>query len=184
MTLDKLFYPCVELNVAGSAIIRNKFAALDIMLSRKEPADLVDFTLKNRLPDLGLAKDIAVELSIIYNQDQKWSVFSGYVVEAQGTRFICKDEGIKLFQTEIIQTFLDAAPQDIIRFGLDKAGITEMDLDTTAYPTKPRFIASGENMSELVRRVNTTWGITNDWYFSGKKFCWNNTLRTDKPVYT
>lgn len=181
--MDKLFYPCIELNIAGAAI-RNQFAALDLWLSRKEPADLCEFTLKTGLPDLGLAKDSAVEIAISYNLEQKWTVFSGYVVEAQTTRFVCKDEGIKLFRSEIIQTFLDATPQDIIRFGLRKAGISEMKLDSKPYPTKPRFIASGENISELVRRVNTTWGINNDWYFAGKTFCWSSELRTDKPIYT
>lgn len=182
--MDKLFYPCVELNIGGAAAVRNQFTALDLWLSRKEPADLCDFTLKNGLPDLGLAKDSEIEIVIIYNLDQKWTVFKGYVAEPQGTRFLCKDSGIKLFKTEIIQTFLNATPQDIIRFGLRKAGITEMDLDSKSYPAKARFLASGENVSELVRRVNTTWGINNDWYFAGKKFCWNNKLRTDKPVYT
>lgn len=180
--MDNLFYPSVELNIGGSIAVR-QFAAFDLWLSRKEPADLCDFTLKTGLPDLGLAADVPVEISIGYNLEQKWTVFQGYVVEPQGTRFVCKDEGVKLFRNEIIQTFLDATPQDIIRFGLRKVGITGMDLDAKAYPAKPRFVASGETVSELVRRVNTTWGISNDWYISGKKFCWGNKLRTDKPIY-
>lgn len=181
---NKLFYPCAELNIAGSTIVKRQFAALDIWLSRKDPSDVCEFALNGGLPDLGLEKDVPLDIIISYNQEQKWTVFSGYVVEPRGTRFLCKDEGVKLFRTEIIQTFLDATPQDIIRFGLRKAGINDMDIDPTDYPLKRQFIASGENVSELVRRVNATWDIQNDWYFSGKKFCWNNKLRTDKPVYT
>lgn len=181
---SKLFYPCAELNIGGSTVVKRQFATLDIWLSRKEPSDICEFSLNNGLPDMGLEKDVALDIIISYNQEQKWTVFSGYVVEPRGTRFLCKDEGVKLFRTEVVQTFLDAAPQDIIRFGLRKAGISDMSLDPTSYSPKARFMASGENASELVRRVNATWDIENDWYFSSKKFCWNNELRTDKPVYT
>ena len=181
--MDNFLSPYIDLKV-GSTEVRNQFASLEVMLSSKQPADICEFALKLGLPDLGLVKDKEIELYIGYSGERSWKVFSGYVYEPRAPRFLCKDEALKLFKTEVIQTFLDVTPQDVINFGLKKAGITQMELDSKAYPKKDRFVAAGENVSDLVRRVNTTWKIYNDWYFKEKKFYWKPFTPVPGPVYS
>lgn len=180
----ELFCPFVELNIAGRAVLRNHLKTFDVWLSRKEPADVCAFMLKPEVPDLSITKDTQINVSIGYSLTQKWQVLSGFVTDPAHPAYIVKDGAIKLFRTKIVQTFMDATPQDIINFGLRAAGISEVSLDQNSYPGKKRFVAASENVSELVHRVNTTWGIANDWYFSGQKFCWNSDVPlSGKPVY-
>ena len=181
--MDNFLSPYIDLKI-GSTEVRNQFSSLDVMLSCKQPADVCEFALKLGLPDLGLVKDKEIELYIGYSEEKSWKVFSGYVYEPRAPRFLCKDEALKLFKTNIIQTFLNVTPQDVINFGLKKAGITQIDLDSKVYPKKERFAAAGENASDLVRRVNTTWGISNDWYFKEKKFYWKPFTPISGPVYS
>lgn len=181
--MDNLFSPFVELRV-GDNKVRNQFDAFDLWLSRKEPADICDFTLRKGLPELGLAKDVPVEIWVGYDLENAYCVFSGYVAEPRHPRYLCKDEAVKLFRTPVVQTFLNVTPQDVIRSGLQQAGVTEFELDNTAYARKPRFVAAGENVSDLVRRVNATWGLGHDWYFKGKKFYWNKPEPQPGPVYS
>lgn len=174
--------PYIELRIGNTSVI-DQCSALDIWLYRKEPADVCEFALKTGLPDLGLVKDTPIEVHIGYSNDS-WKVFSGYVTEPHHPRYLCKDEAVKLFETKIIQTFLKAKPQDVIKHALTKAGITKMNLDPAAYTAKPRFVASGENISDLVRRINTTWQLTNDWYFDDDTFVWMPNKPRTGDVYS
>lgn len=178
-----LFSPYVELVINDQNQVRNQFQAFDLWLSRKEPCDLCDFTLKAGLPDLGLVKDMPVKVLIGYDLEQLWPVFSGYVVEPVHPRYLLKDECLKLFRTEIVQTFLDVTPQDVIKYGLRAACIADSKLDLTDYPHKDRFVAA-ENASDIIRRVNATWGLGHDWYFKGKTFCWDVSVPQPGTVYS
>jgi hypothetical protein len=116
--------------------------------------------------------------------NQAWKVFSGYVTEARSPHFLCKDEGVKLSKDPIVQTLQQVTPQDVIRFALGKAGITSMELDSTQYQRKDRFVIAGETAADLIRRVNTTWGLTHDYYFIAEKFFWNPPKPVAGPVYS
>ncbi|TEB09135.1 hypothetical protein [Pelotomaculum propionicicum] len=178
-----MFSPFIEL-VSPGGKVRNFFSKMDVWLSRKEPADIAEFTLKTGLPALGLAKGAPVEIWIGYDPSKAWRVFAGYVTEPRSPNYLCKDEALKLFKTNIVQSFQDVAPQDVIRFGLLEAGITVFTLDDTVYPHKSGFVAAGENVSDLVKRVNATWGITNDHYFDGdRRFYWTPPTPQPGPVY-
>lgn len=166
--------------------MRNLFAKMDVWLSRKEPADVAELTFKPGIPDLGLVKDVPVEIAIGYDSNNVWNVFAGYVAEPMPPRFLCKDEAVKLFKTKIIQTFLDVTPHDVIGFGLKKAGISSFTLAQQAFPRKPRFVAAGENISDLIKRVNATWGLQHDHYFDGtRRFYWDEPVpKPGLPIYS
>lgn len=176
--------PLAELRV-GSAQIRNFFSKLDVWLSRKEPADLVDFTLESSLPGLALDKDTEIEFWLGYNPDQIWQVFAGYITEPRSPQYTAKDECLKLFRTQVIKTYQNVSPQDVLRDGLRQAGVTEYSLSPTQFTAKPRFVVAGENVSELVERVNKTWGVSYDHYFdASRRFYWDEPQPRDGPVYS
>jgi len=178
-----LFSPYVEMLIGNQIQVRNQFQAFDLWLSRKEPCDICDVTFSGGLTDLGLVKDTPVEILLGYDLGQLWPVFSGYVADAVHPRYLLKDECLRLFQAKVIQTFTDVAPQDVIKYGLRAAGISDARLDQTDYPHKRCFVAA-ENVSDLVRRVNAAWGIEHDWYFRGKTFCWDAPAPQPGTVYS
>jgi len=177
-----MFSPIVELRVGNTIRVRNQFQVFDLWLSRQEPSDVCQFTLKLGLP-LDIKKDQPIEIWMGYELDQVASVFSGYATEARSPNYLCKDEMARLFDIPVVQTFVNVDPQDVIRYALQKAGVAKQRLDPARYPRKPLFVAAGENVSDLVRRVNTTWGLNNDWYFQGETFCWDQPVPAG-PVYS
>lgn len=179
-----LLLPFVELK-AGNNAVKNLFAGLDIWLSRKDPADIAEFAFKLGLPELSLAKDVPVEIWIGYDGNNNWKVFSGYVVEPRPPRFLCKDEAVKLFKTKITQAFNNVSPQDIIKFGLKKAGIEKYQLAEQKFPYRQRFVVAGESVSDLIKRVNATWELNFDHYFNGERtFYWDPPAPRPGPVYS
>lgn len=178
-----LLSPFCELRV-GNTQIRNFFHAAEILLSRKQPADLADFTLKQSL-DIGLEKDAEIEIWLGYKPDQAWRVFSGYITEPRSPQFIAKDDAVKLFRTRIVQTFQNVSPQDVLRAALAKAGISNFVLAGGDLPRKPHFAAAGENVSELVERINATWGVDYDHYFDAdRRFHWDAPEPKSGEIYT
>jgi hypothetical protein len=182
--MSDMLSPFVELR-ANNVRIKNLFSRLDIWLSRKEPADIAEFTMKTGLPELSLAKDVPMELWMGYDPANTWRVFSGYVTEPRSPRYLCKDEATKLLKTQIIKTFLGVTAQDVILYGLRIAGVNHYVLDSKQTPMKTRFVAAGENVSDLVKRVNATWGLENDHYFDGdRRFHWDPPVPQPGPVYS
>lgn len=182
MAVD-LFSPFVELRGNGIKV-RNLFSQLDIWLSRKEPADIAEFTFKTSL-DLGLDKNVPLELWMGYDLENTWRVFSGYISEPRAPRYLCKDEAVKLFETKIVQTFFSVTPQDIILYGLNKAGITTYSIDNKKMPMKSSFVVASENVPDMIKRVNATWGLDHDQYFDGdRRFHWDAPVPQPGPVYS
>lgn len=182
--MSNMLSPVAELRV-GNARVRNFFTKLHVWLSRKEPADRVEFSLKSSLPELGLVKDTPIEIWLGYNPDQIWRVFAGYITDAASPRFVAKDEAVKLFRTKIVQMFQNVSPQDIIRYGLQQAGILDIVLAPDTFPRKARFAAAGEHVSELVSRVNATWRLDFDHYFdSDRRFHWDAPVPKPGRVYS
>jgi hypothetical protein len=180
--MRRLFSPVVELR-APAGTVRNVFERLDVILSRKEPADVAEFTLRKGLPDVGLAREAPVEIWIRYDREA-WRVFAGYVVEDRRPAYLCKDEAVKLFRTSIVRTFVDVTPHDVLRYALQQAGVAEYVLADCSCPRKPVFVAAGENVSDLVRRVNATWGLGHDWYFDAdRRFHWDPPVPQPGPVF-
>ncbi len=179
-----LFSPFVELRTDGGKV-RNFDKKIDVWLSRKEPADIAEFELITTIAELGLAPDVPIELYMGYSMDSPFKVFSGYITEPRDPLYLAKDEALKIFRAKPISTMLKVTPQDVIKFGLQQAGVTDFQLSEKVFTPKSRFIISGENVSDLVRRVNETWGIDYDWFFDAEgKFYWDEPVPKESEIYS
>lgn len=78
----------------------------------------------------------------------------------------------KLAETEIMATFLECRPEDVIKYILRRSGITDYALDETVYETKSVFALDSRNGIQAIQAVNSFWGIGNAFFFRGKKFHW------------
>ena len=109
-------------------------------------------------------------------------VFQGYVVNpmSQGhyqNEVVLKDDMIFLEETAITNTFLDTTPQEIIKFCLSRAGIGEMKLSPTAYPSKKVVPIFKKNVIATIEEIHSLWKIKEEFYFSKGVFYWG-----EKPV--
>ena len=64
------------------------------------------------------------------------TIVNGYVIaeRSSGGKIHILDDTVLLMRTRITTTFVDSTPQDIIRYGLEMAGITDYQLSTAYYP--------------------------------------------------
>lgn len=110
-------------------------------------------------------------------------LLTGYVVSGKALGpFKILDDTIFLLRTYVTETFVSCRPQDIIRYGLEKAGITNYRLADTAYPKKNVVSISRKNIVEMIQEVERVWGIQATFYFKNGCFYWG-TGETQKLVY-
>jgi len=94
-----------------------------------------------------------------------------------------KDDMMKLERIDIKATFLDCTPQDIIRYILVCAGIDNYMLSDTVYGKKKVFSIDKKNAIKAITEVNSSWGISNSFYFQKRIFHWG-TREGQEEIYT
>ena len=101
------------------------------------------------------------------------TLLTGYVVSGKALGpFKILDDTIFLMRTYVTETFIGCRPQDIIRYGLGKAGITNYIMADTVYPKRDVVSISRKNVVELIQEVERVWGILTDFYFKNGCFYW------------
>ncbi|MEF2968363.1 serine/arginine repetitive matrix protein 2 [Paenibacillus sp. M1] len=133
-----------------------------ISVSRKDPA-LIELGYNNSFED----------------------VFQGYVVSPYSTgsnqhEIVLKDEMILLEETIITNTFLQTTPQEILKFCLNKAGVTDMRISSKVYPKKPTVPVFRKNVISVIETIHSIWKIQEPFFFSSGVFYWGEQPEQDK----
>ncbi len=159
--------------VVGNTLINNGLTYMDLWRSRKQPADVLELVLSDRLTGVPIQQDQPAQFSFGYTVDGISKAFAGTVNFVDGLTVRIKDGMVSCLRTNIVQAFIEATPQEIISFGLRKAGIKKFSLSDLVFEKK-NFIASGENVYELAQNVNRVWGLDFDPYFDVEEtFHWH-----------
>lgn len=104
-------------------------------------------------------------------------VFTGYVSSpynrAQGkNEILAKDEMQRLEKVTISETFLDVTPQEIVRYLLAVAGITNFQISQEVYQPKKVVPVAQKNGIQVLEEIRRLWQIRKRFYFSGGVFYW------------
>lgn len=117
--------------------------------------------------------DVAtVELGCDGNFDQLISGFVRKSSKDYWKELLIKDAMIKLERTFVTATFLDVEPQDVIKYGLSLAGITEYKISTKAYAKKKVYAIVNKNIVDILRELESYWNLTETFYFRNGVFYW------------
>lgn len=92
---------------------------------------------------------------------------------------LIKDYTMKLEETAISGTFLDATPQELVQQGLMAAGIGSMRLSGTGYPARKRVAVREKPVSEFLMQIDSLWGIRTTKSFLLGTFYWDE--KPDQP---
>lgn len=138
-----------------------------VVSSRVNPIDLAVI----QIPSAGVAidaisKGMEVNISLGYREYGVWPVFSGVVDDVNWGELVtisAKDGMQKLKDTVITQTFVDVQPREILKFCFHRAGISNYDISKDELLKKHYFVAAGQNVLQVQKLVNRTWGL--DWEF-------------------
>ena len=102
-------------------------------------------------------------------------VFSGYVSKTYSgggymDEIVLKDKMLLLEETYITNTFLDVTPQDILKYCLAQAGVSEMRLSGIIYQPRAVVPIYQKNVIAIIKEIGTLWGIRHRFFVSGGVF--------------
>lgn len=144
-----------------------KIHEIKVISSRNNPIDLASI----QIPSAGVAidaitKGMPVNIFMGYREHGLWPVFSGVVDDVNWGEIVtirAKDGMQFLKETMITQTFVDVQPREIMRFCLTKAQVSQYEISMEELPRKHYFVAAGQNVLQVQKLLNQTWGL--DWEF-------------------
>lgn len=102
-------------------------------------------------------------------------LLSGFCRRSAGDTWkemLIRDAMIKLDRISVKASFTGCMPQDIIKYVLAQAGITEYFLSDAIYSTKDVLVVDRCSGVKTIEQVNSTWGIDNDYFFRDGVFYW------------
>lgn len=164
----------------GNVVVSSGLKELDVWRSRKDPAGYASFLFKDEV-EIDTPQGAIVEIDIGYDEKNVARVFTGEISRPDQERIIAKDSMTKLLQTKVTQTFLQATPQDMIRFGLKLAGIEIYSITSQEFSPKDQVVAN-LNVYDMIRqRVNPYWNIDFAAHFDMRDvFVWQPLVKPDQ----
>ncbi|MCR4443480.1 MAG: hypothetical protein NUV48_15205 [Peptococcaceae bacterium] len=158
----------------------------DVFSARLSPTDRaeIEFTRKG-FPYSNITKGQKISMCQGYLGRGLWRIFSGKVTDVvpQGKAVtVLAQDLMQDLKVKISRAFVSPVPQDIIKFGLSVAGVTNYQLSSQVFQPKPGFIAANESFVGVIKRVNSTWSIP-EWgfYFDPEeKFYWGPWEESDR----
>ena len=175
METSELFYP--EINARLGSYSFQKGVEIEAYSSKDSYFDWakVRFTQQFNEKISLVKKDKAlIELGYDGVFDE---VFEGYVVNpmSEGSfsnEVVLKDDMIHLEETYITNTFLEATPQEILRFCLSKAGISNVKISSKTYQKKKVVPIFKKNVIAVIEEIHSIWKIKEEFYFLSGVFHW------------
>lgn len=185
METSELFYPEISVNVGNYGF--KKGVEIEAYSSKDSYFDWakIRFTQQfNEKITLSKKDKALIELGYDGVFDE---VFEGYVVSpmsegSYSNEIILKDDMILLEETYITNTFLNATPQEILTFCLNKAGITDMKISSKVFQKKKVVPVFKKNVIAVIEEIHNVWKIKEQFYFSGGVFYWGEKPE-QKKVY-
>ena len=182
MEKSELFYPEISVNIGGYNF--KKGIEIEAYSSKSSYFDWakVRFTRQfNQKITLNKMDKSLIKLGYDGVLDD---VFEGYVVNpinegSSSNEVILKDEMIHLEETYITNTFLNATPQEILNFCLNKAGITKMRITSKTFQKRKTIPIFRKNVISVIEEIHAIWKIKEEFYCLEGVFYWG-----EKPEQT
>lgn len=152
--------------------------SVECVSSREARADWCKVELTTQLQEILTYEDMeeaAVELGYDNQYD---TLISGYCRKQKADywkEIIIRDDTIKLERTFVKATFVDCEPQDIVKYVLMQAGITDYVISDCEYGKRDTFIVDKQNGINTLLEINSYWDIDTDFYFREHVFYWGGT---------
>lgn len=102
-------------------------------------------------------------------------LLAGYCRRTAGDywkELLIRDAMIKLERITVKAAFVKCTPQDIVKYVLTQAGITDYRLSDAEYGVKETFIVNRQDGVKAIAQVGSIWGIGCDFFFRGGVFYW------------
>ena len=138
----ELFYPRITAQAGGYTFQQG--IEIEVSSARDSRMDWAKIRFTDRFkPEITLSRLEPAAILLGYGGAFD-EVFTGYVVKPYSTgssanEIVLKDAMMLLEGLTVNETFLDTTPQEVIRYILAQAGLTELNLTSMVYPARKRL---------------------------------------------
>lgn len=143
--------------------------------SREARADWCRVSFAAAMQDKVSYRDMESAIVELGYDDDYDILLTGFCRRAAGDTWkemIVRDAMMKLERVSVKASFTGCAPQDIIKYVLAQAGITDYCLSDAVYGAKDVLVVDRCSGVKTIEQVNSTWGIDNDFFFRNGVFYW------------
>lgn len=170
--ISEFFYPKIQVNIGDYDF--SKGIEAEIVSTQEQYFDWAKIKFTHKFNQKFVFKKYdPIAVMFGYNNDFR-KIFSGYLTKSgEGkNQVVFKDSMIFLEQTNIVNTFLDVTPQEMIKYCLVKAGISKYKLSEEYYQRKARLPVYEKNIISVLNEININWKINNKFFFQDDVFYW------------
>lgn len=183
MGYKKLISPEFRVTVGDYEI--TKGIEVECFSSKESHMDWCRVELSPQLRGIVQFKDMD-EASVELGYEDDYDVLIEGYVRSGNTDYwkeiMIKDDMMKLDRVTIKAAFIDCEPQDVIRYVLACAGIEDYVLTDEFYGKKDTYIIDKMSGINAIAEVNSSWGISNPFFFQEKIFYWG-TRKDQNEMY-
>lgn len=168
------FYPEVKVNLNNLSL--NKGVLIEVVSSKNTVYDYAKIIFTKEILDkINVKKNDECEVLFGYSGNLE-SIFKGSVVKdlsesSDKCSIQLKDDMLKLERTIVTDTYMNAAPQEIISNVCMKASIKDLSLANQTYASKTISIQS-MNGIKLIQYINSLWRLNHKFYMQAGRFYW------------
>ncbi|WP_113673499.1 hypothetical protein [Vallitalea guaymasensis] len=99
------------------------------------------------------------------------TLFTGTIVDIKSNTVRCKDDMIRLLDIDVNYTFVDTTPQEVVRYVLDKADISDYVIGNGIYPRRLIYI-NNLNGVQVLKELSKIYGLKNVYRMEKGVFYW------------
>ena len=183
MGYKKLISPEFRVTVAGYEL--TKGIEVECFSSRESHIDWCKVELSTQLQNIIKFTDMEEATVELGYEDDFDTLIDGYVRCGESDywkEIMIKDDMMKLERTIIKATFIDSEPQDIIKYIMTRADITDYELTDEVYGKKNIYSIDEKDGITAIAELGSAWNISNAFFFQDKRFYWG-TKREQKEMY-
>ena len=142
METIELFYP--QITVQAGGYVFNQGIEIEVSSAKDARYDWAKIRFTDRyMPEVSLAR-LAPGAVLLGYGGAFDEVFTGYVAkpysaDSRANELVLKDAMLLLEGLTVNETFLETTPQEVIRYILAQAGLTELKLASTVYPARKQL---------------------------------------------
>lgn len=166
------FSPEVHIEI-GSYVVE-KHIILELRLDIEKTFDWATITFTTELlKNMNVSKGNRARIYLGYRGELD-EILVGDVFDVKRDKVYIRNDFIKLASVRIIKSFQKCTPQEVMAFVLNKAGVSNINLDGTAYPMRELLSIGRMTALEAIKYIEQKWDIRNSIYlFRGEQFEWN-----------
>ena len=175
MERQELFYPDIQVQIGQ--YLFNRGISIKIFSDKNAPFDWGKICFTEPYKD-AITLQASDEVVVSLGYDGKLQeVFVGNLVKGYDgaenlNEILFKDRMLLLERARIKDTYINCTPQEIIRDGLQRAGVTEYQLTDNVYPVMPMVPVVDKNVVEALKQINAIWGTGLQGTFIKGVFYW------------